>query len=94
MSEHQFMSLFDSYAMFGVLMTKKLRFGCLSAASFIPQLLHARHVSTPTGRGGRMEPEHSAIAHAAEGGLEAAPSFAAAAADLNSPADTTGQIQI
>jgi len=60
----------------------------------IPQQLHARHVSTPTGHAGRMEPQGCAIDHAAEGGLEAAPSSAAAATDLNSPADTTGQMQI
>jgi hypothetical protein len=41
-----------------------------------------------------MEPLGSAIAHGAEGGLEAAPSSAAAGADLNSPADTPGQMQI
>ena len=44
-----------------------------------------------------MEPQSSDIAHAATGTLEAAPSDAAAAAaltDLNSPADTAGQMQI
>lgn len=41
-----------------------------------------------------MEPQGSAIAPNAEGGLEEAPASAAAAADLNSPADTTGQMQI
>jgi len=60
----------------------------------IPQQRHARHVSTPTGHAGNMEPLGSDIAQAAVGGLEAAPSSAAAAADLNSPADTTGQMQI
>ena len=75
-------------------MTEKLLDRCLSAAALILQQLPARHVSTPTGRGGKMEPLASAIAHAAEGGLEAAPASAAAAADLNSPADTTGQMQI
>jgi len=41
-----------------------------------------------------MEPQGSAIAHAAADGLEAAPSAAAAAADLNPPAGTAGQMQI
>jgi len=41
-----------------------------------------------------MEPQGCAIAPAAAGGLRGAPSAAAAAADLNSPADTTGQMQI
>jgi len=44
-----------------------------------------------------MEPLAFTIATAAEGGLEAAPSSAAAAAtaaDLNSPADNTGQMHI
>ena len=66
----------------------------LSGAALIPQQLHVRHVSTPTGHAGNMEPEGPAIAYAAEGGMEAAPSLAAAVADLNSPADTTGQMQI
>jgi hypothetical protein len=60
----------------------------------IPQQLHVRHVSTPIGHAGSMEPEGPAIAYAAEGGMEDAPSSAAVAADLNSPADTTGQMQM
>ena len=41
-----------------------------------------------------MEPQGDAIAHAAGSGLDAAPSTAAAAADLNPPAGTAGQMQI
>jgi len=88
------MSLFDSYAMVGGFMAEKLLDRCLSAAAHIPQQLHTRRASTSSGRGGRMEPLSSAIAHAAEGGLGAASSSAASAADLNSPADNTGQMQI
>jgi hypothetical protein len=94
MNEHVFLSLFDSYTMFEVSIAVKSLPCCLSSAALIPPLLPARHVSTPTRRGGSMEPLSSAIAHAAEFRLEAAPSSAVAAADLNSPADTTGQMQI
>jgi hypothetical protein len=80
--------------MFVVDAMKSLRCLGLSSAALIPPERHARHVSTPTEQGGSMEPQGSAIAHAAAGGLAAALPAAAAAADLNSPAANTGQMQI
>ncbi len=66
----------------------------LLPAALIPPQRAARHVSTPTGHAGSMEPQGSDIAHTAVGGLEAAAAAAAALADLNCAAANSGQMQI
>jgi len=87
------MCFFDLYVMFDMSMPEKL----LDSLPFILQQLHARHVSTPIGHAGSMEPHSPAVAQCATDGSHAAlpTAAAAAAADFSAaPAADAGQMHI